>query len=310
MEIVIKLILVNSILTFIYMLFGLFQKKNSDRQKTMLLTVFFLLCPIVGISCFFISTLVYWLRPSNSLDITGIYFNEERISYHKKENYLDEIDVTPLEDVLRISSVKDKREKLLESIKSDINANMVTYSAAVLSEDSEVSHYAAAMLSKARDSFERSLNKLAQEYDADRTDDKVNLAYIEAVDQYLCCGINLFYEERKKYLYSYNQLCENLYTHNPEALSEKLYAGMIENYIELGELNKAREWTAIFIAVFPKSENAYLAKLHFYFHTGESKRFFESLSELKASGIPISANTIDLIRFFMSKPILAQRKEE
>lgn len=306
LELILKIVVINTILSFGYMIIGLLKRENRDRQKTLLLTAFFILCPMIGIACFLISAISHKLNPAKNLDVTGIYFSDEKFIYQKKENYQEEIDITPLDDVLRMSSIKDKRERLLQSIKSDINAGMATYSAAVLSEDSEVSHYAAAMLSKARDSYERSLNRLSQEYDGDRTDERVNLAYIDAVHGYLTSGIKLVDEESKKYMYSFVWLCENLNKHHPKSLTEELFDKTINYYIELSELGKAREWVELFTFTYPKSEIAYKAKLHFSFTIGDSSGFFQSMSELRSSGIPVSAETIDLIRFFITKPTAKQ----
>ncbi len=296
MDQVIAVVVINAIISLLYMAYGLL--KGKDRVKTLLLTVLFILMPVFGILCFGLSFIVYSLRAQKHIDITGIYFSDDKISYQQREDYVTGIDVTPLEEVLRISGVKEKRERLLSSIKSEISASMATYSAAVLNEDSEVSHYAAAMLSKTRDAFERSLNKLAQQYDLDRTDEEINLAYIRAEQEFLSSGLRLFREERMKHLYSHVMLCENLYKHHPDMLGEELFTTMIGHLVELEEHNRARDWLDIFSRAYPKNESAYTCRLHFYYETGERTRFFDTLSELKASGIPIGSSTIDLIRFF------------
>ena len=298
MNAIICILIVNAVLTVGFLIYQFLWKKNSDRSKAILLAFFFLTCPGIGMAGILASSLAYHLRPNRHLDITGISFLNEKKGYQRREDYQESIDITPLDDVLRISGIQQKREKLLQSIKSDINASMATYSAAVLSEDSEVSHYAAAMLSKTRDSFARSLNRLAQEYDSDRTNQEITLAYLNAELQYLASGIRLFLEERRKHQYSVVQLCENLYHHHPESMTEELFAQLVNTCLELEEQAKAREWLSVFVAAFPKSENAYLAKLRFYYQNGERELFFESLSALKFSGIPVGAETIDFIRFF------------
>ncbi len=296
MDLILKIVIANSIVSLLYMIFALIRYK--DRAKTILLTIFFLLCPIVGMAGFLIFYILYNLRRNKNIEISGIYFSDEKISYQRQENYLEEIDIAPIEEILSISSVKEKRQRLLDSIKSDIAANMATYSGAVLSDDSEVSHYAAAMLSKTKDTFDRSLNRLAQSYDEDRTDAEVNLAYIKAEDDYLQSGIRLFTEERLKHLHSYVMLCENLYKHNPQCMTTEHFSTMINYLIELNEHSRARNWIDIFADTFPQSEDVYISRLKFYFVNNERASFFDTLDSLKASGIPISSQTIDLIRFF------------
>ncbi len=296
MDLIIGIVIINSILSIIFYFNSILYIK--DKTKAFLLTVFFLLCPVIGFSCIMLSNLFYHFRRVKSIEISGIHFSDDKIRYQYKEDYATEVDVAPLEEVLLVSGVKDKRQRLLDSIKSDINASMATYSAAIFNDDSEVSHYAAAMLLKTKDSFDRSLNRLAQQYDLDRSDIQVNLEYISAEDGYLTCGIQLFKEERVRHLYSYTALCENLYKHHPEFMTEEHFTKLLNYFIELGEHAKAMDWIEIFEKAYPLSENVFSCKLKYYFVNKNRSKFFEVLNQLKSSGIPISSDIIDLIRFF------------
>ncbi len=295
-NLIVLIFIINALVSLLYLAISLFYAE--DKIRRLFLTIFFILCPIVGSVCFALSALFYKLRLNKSIEISGIHFSDEKLRYQRSEDYATEIDVAPLEEVLRISGVKDKRERLLESIKSDINANMATYSAAVLNQDSEVSHYAAAILSKTKDNFDRSLSQLSVAYDADRTDSEVNTRYIWAEHEYLHCGLQLFREERIKHLYTYSMLCENLRVNHPSLVTEELYTNTVNCLIELHENEKAHEWLGHFSAAYPKSENSYICKLRFYYETGDHSEFFNELARLKSSGIPINSGTIDLIRFF------------
>lgn len=276
----------------------------KDKPKVILITMFFILCPLTGMLCFALSALVYKLKFTKHIDVTGIYFNDEKLNYQRKEDYREGIDVAPLEEVLRVSGVKEKRRRLLNSIKSDIGGSLSTYSSALLSTDSEVSHYAAAMLSNVKDTYDRNLNRLAHEFDIDREDLEINKEYIRAEQEYLTCGIQLTDDERLRHLYSFTNLCENLYTHHPDKVTEDLFDRVISYFIELNEYSKAQIWISNFEKTFPKNELVYLSKLRFYFHNNDSEMFFTTLSQLKSSGIPISASSIDLIRYFNQSPIL------
>ncbi len=299
MYIVLAILVGNTVLAVVYLICSLLANKN--KQNAVLLSLVLFACPVVGFLGFGLTSLLYWLNPKKGMDISGIYFRDEQIRHNKKIDYREGIDVAPLQDVIRLSGKNEKREKMLASIKSDIQTNLNIYNLAVINPDSEVSHYAAAILLKTRNAFDHSLRKLSHEYDQDRADAHINLEYLGVVDELLNCGIYLASTERKKHLYTFVHLCTNLYEHHIEKLTDELLYKMIDALIELQEERKCRIWITKLREEFPRTELTYTCELNFYYKSGEPENFFATLDELKRSNIPIGPNSIDLIRFFSSR---------
>lgn len=145
LRVFILIIIVNTIITVLYIIFNLLRKKNR-RNSFLLKSLVMLLCPIVGPVYIIISRLIIVVFFRKPVNLEDVIFSKERESILVNAEEEKERNLVPIEDAMLISGKEDSRALLLDVIKREPRKTLFSISLALDSPDSELSHYAASVI--------------------------------------------------------------------------------------------------------------------------------------------------------------------
>lgn len=154
---------VNTAIAAVYVLANLFRRKES-RRGFLLKGLVMLLFPAVGPLYIFFSWVFLATAFHRPVDLEDVIFSKDRESILINAEEEKERNLVPIEDALIINDKSDARALFLDVIKRDPKKSLYSISLALDSEDSELSHYAAAViqseLDKARKLIQESSERL------------------------------------------------------------------------------------------------------------------------------------------------------
>ena len=177
------ILLGNLILSLVYLLAGIFflvpahsaaKEEDAeilyDNRRTYLLRfLVMILCPVIGPAFFFMGHLFYLVVFWREVDLADVIFSKERVKTHMKADEERERDIVPLEEAILGNEKKDLRMVMMNVIKEDIRNCLASITLALDSEDSEASHYAAAVLSDELNKFRIYVQRLWRQIEEDDT---------------------------------------------------------------------------------------------------------------------------------------------
>lgn len=295
--IIFGIIIINTIIAMLYMIIMWFVK---CQPHVFLRGVTMLLCPVVGISCYFFCFLFELLFPKGNVDYDNLSMDKSKKEFLETVDREHEMEVLPLEEVLTVSVAKDRRRAMLNMLKMDISEKLSLVRKAVENDDSETSHYAAAALTDVFNQFNLQLNDIQVKYDSDRTDQKTNIEFLDIVLRILNSG-GLLGVEETKYYYMYINLVLNLEKYHPEAITETYFAMMVSALEKVGKVQDAEEWAEKSLKWQPEVEQSYLNVMYIKYILGKEEEFQEVLKKLTGSNIALSQKGLDIVRFWLVK---------
>ncbi len=162
------ILIINTIIAIIYMLWAiLFRNKNEEgenrRYSHIIRAVCIFLCPVVGLLFFLTGMLLRTVFFRSPVDLEDVVFSKERVRSHTKADEEREKNIVPIQEALAVTDYTQMRRLMLNVIKGDIARSLSSIALALDSEDSETSHYAASVLSKALNEFRVTVRKIDQE---------------------------------------------------------------------------------------------------------------------------------------------------
>jgi hypothetical protein len=210
---------------------------------------------------------------------------------------------------------------MLNVLKGDIEQSLASIALALDSEDSETSHYAASVLSKALNDFRADVRKLERQM---REDEEHQAEYAQMLIRYMdrILKQKVFTSiEQKNFVVTMTEAGELLYQAQKkqsaelvQADEEKLqeqneaaragwaevqdYEKIVRRLIEVEDYENAQLWCDRMLEEFPYELATYQAQLRLAFTIEDRERFSGTLERLKRSGIPIDNETLEMIRLF------------
>jgi tetratricopeptide (TPR) repeat protein len=293
----------NAIFAAGYLIWGIFSHETGERASYVLRAVCILLCPVVAAAFLLFGTLIRRVFFRKPVDLDGLIFNVEHETHIMKADEEQEKNLVPMEEALAVSDYGNLRALMMNVIKGDVEESLSAISMALDSEDSETSHYAASVLSKALNDFRMNVQKIRQE---------MKLAEEQAPEDSAerdRCGLQLFdYMNRilKQHIFtsieqeSFVQvMCETAETlYGSATLSALQYAELAQRLMEVGDYEKAGIWCDRAVEQYPRELSSYRCKLRLLFLEEDREQFFAVMQSLKESGIAIDSETMELIRIF------------
>lgn len=296
MKLVIFLI-AHIIISYIY----IFVFYNSYYYEKIYRGTVVLLIPIWGILFFLISDILIRFRNKEML-----YDREELMAKRSKKEFLvrpdynQYVNLVPLEEALILADPHEKRKLLLDILKKNMDGYVSYIKMAIEDKDSETSHYAASTLMELTRKHMLILQSMALEYEKKQDDLQFALSYANSLKQYADSGI-LEEKDRKKYLNQYIQVIEKNISKDENQISEHIYIDFIEALIDTENYSNIEKWCKKYKKLYSRSEKPYICFLKYYYLTGQTRKFFSVLKELKNSTVPISKDTLSIIRFWMEE---------
>lgn len=296
-EIILGIIIANTVIAFIYMAIGW---RIWGLSYVFLRGITMLVCPVVGPCCYGVCFLIELIFPKSDEGYSKLSIDKSRREYVAKVDKEYEMEVLPLEEVLTVSSAKDRRRAMLNMLKMDISENLNLVRKAVENEDSETSHYAASALTDVFNQFNLELNDLQVKYDNDRSNQQTNTEFLDVVLRILNSG-GLVGVEETKYYYMYINLMLNLEKYHWEAITEEYYAMMVKALQKVGKLPDAEKWAELSLQRQPDVEQSYLNVMYIKYILGKEEEFEEILKKLTGSNIALSQKGLDIVRFWLKR---------
>lgn len=303
----------NLILSLVYLLAGMFfivpahsaadkeegAEELYDNRRTYLLRfVVMLLCPVIGPLFFFMGHLFYLAVFWRDVDLADVIFSKERTQTHMKADEERERDIIPLEEAILVNEKKDLRMVMMNIIREDFQNCLSSITLALDSEDSEASHYAAAVLSDELNKFRiyvQRLRKQIEEEDAGQTEcEEMMLDYMDSILRQRIFSSH----EQRKFVSILTEAGESLYGKEPGRFTLKWYEEICLRTLEVKDFHTCEKWCERMAEQFPEELRTYTCRLKLYFARQDREAFFEALGALKRSDVVIDSETLELIRIF------------
>ncbi|MBC8015306.1 MAG: hypothetical protein H7X79_06125 [Sporomusaceae bacterium] len=265
------------------------------RQKYQAVCEFFIIALLPGAGMAFL-VVSYVLKSMNGEHDPAYLYQEfkheqkvlRRIS--KQEN-----DIIPVSDVLMLDDNKTKRTVLGDVIKSDVLYNREILFDAVGNADSEVSHYAVAVITNRLAELENLLYAVRQKNRQKPNNPEILRQYADHMYRYLQMS-NLDRISRQKYEQEYADMLENLIF--LDGKDERYFCELINCYLRSQNFTKMESVCGIFQDKFPLSEEPYLHFIKLYYYLRKQDALVKKIVELKQTNIKITNQTLEVIRFW------------
>lgn len=314
MRIFIILLIINFILTVLYLIFNLFRRKNN-RTSFWMRGLVMLLCPVTGILFFFLGFLFYLLFFHRKVDLEDVVFSKERVQTFVRADEERGRNMVPLEEALAVTEKEELRNLMLNVLRGDISESLSSLALALNSEDSETSHYAASMLSDVLNQYRINVQKIYHNIQEEKEDEKKDreghrFAYarmlIDYMDKILKQQVLTKMEQRDQ-VTILDQVCEMVWEEmvNQEDRSPRMiltaadFETVSMRLLEVEDYERCQLWCERGTAWYPNTLSSYACRLKLYFTTGQRESFFSTLKQLRESEIPVDHETLEMIRAFM-----------
>ena len=290
-----SIILIHLLISLIYFAFCL---KYLEIQESIYRFIIVLVLPVFGL-IFFILVGIFKkiIKVSdNILESYEKYIKDsDEISYVKGIDFKEEINIIPVTDSLFLSSNKEKRSYLINLLKKDYSSHIKVLRKALVSDDTEISHYAGAAIMEIKKQFESLLKSANEKYENNKDDIEVLREYIDIIKRYLNSGIpdRVDYNE---YKITYSYILEKFLLKNPaikEYFSEKISCD-----IELGNFESAKEFCKKFSFYFPNDEEPYLMLMKFFYATNNYKSLNKVIDFLKNTKLKLSEKIKNILNYW------------
>lgn len=286
-----KLLLISHLL--VSLTTGLIGKGKINKQQRFCNVIIALCLPVGGYITVFILSTSNKYKHTRKIE-EDIEIEKEIILFTDRVNKERDTNVVPLEETLLINDTKTKRQQLLHALKKDTIDYIDMLSMAVKDEDVETSHYAASAISEIKRNLDLKLQALSVQYEDNKKDKQVQEDYIKVLENYLNTNLLDSFEE-KKLLNIYMDVLNNLINELP---SESNYNKIIDALFKLRDMSKAEKYCTEYLLKY-NSEEAYLAKLKFYYLIKDKNKFNDLFNELLSSSVNLSNKGLNIIRFWL-----------
>ncbi|MGN0361451.1 MAG: hypothetical protein ACI4ET_01275 [Bilifractor sp.] len=301
-------LLVNLLLSCIYLFWNVFRKKQRKNGCVLRFTVM-VLCPVAGILYFFVGWICFRIFFHRQVNLEDVIFSKKRVDTYVKAEEKAESNLVPLEEAIAITDQKSTRELMMEVAKRDVSHTLSTIVHTLDSEDSEVAHYGASVLQGALSDFHNAVQKLEDLIDQDEEalsgKEQVDLAALIHNERALIHDLDgilsqhvLSPMEQKDCVGRMEKTAELLEKHTdlqPEEIEH-----LCGHLLEVQNTELCRKWAGRSMQLYPQSGSSYSNLLQLYYQTGERENFFNTLNLLKTAGVPIDHQTLEKIRVFQS----------
>ena len=297
----ILVLIINTLIAVLYFLINLILKKEHSGSFGMR-TVVMLLCPVVGPVFFLFGWIYYMLFMDKTVDLGDVIFSKERVETFRKADEVHERDIVPMTEAMAVSDKASTRELMLDFVRKDIHDSLFTIAAALNSDDSEVSHYAASVLQEALSTFRMNvqklytyINELQKEEGNGEEIARCSRELIEILNSVLKQNV-LSPMEQRTYVDQMEEMIlilQQYATILPEEMEN-----MCMRLFDIKDYERCEQWCNQLSTTYPDLLAAYTCRLKLYYTVGDRERFFRVMDELKKSNVIVDNETLEMIRVF------------
>jgi tetratricopeptide (TPR) repeat protein len=302
------LLILNTLIGVVYLCWGILARDTNERGENeriapVLRAVCILICPVVALVFLVAGALVEMFFFRNSVNLLELLFNKDRVEQMVKADVEREKNMASMEEALAVSDHGNLRELTMNVIKGDVEKSLSAMSKALDSEDSETSHYAAAVLSNELNDFrvnvkkiERQMEYEEEEHPEDTTErDHYGVMLLDYMDRILKQHV-LTSIEQEYFVSEMDKTGEKIY--GSDAMTAGTYSGVAQRLMEIGNFEKASVWCDRAMEKFPLALPSYQCKLRLLYLREDREAFLDMLARLKNSGIEMDNENMEMIRMF------------
>ncbi len=288
---------VNLTIVLVYLLWNLFRKKKQSRSCIVRGFVM-LLCPLAGPLFFAIAHLFYLMFFSEPVSLEDVVFSKERkrTFIHAEEER--ESNMVSLEEAIEITDKDNLRGLMMNVVRGDIQKSLASIMLALNSEDTETAHYAASVLQDALGDFRANVQ---EQYNVIMEEPSEHLELAELLIDYMDQVLvqHVFTDlEQNQYVGIMDELCELLYTKDRSRMTSARYEAVSLRFLEQEDYENSEKWCERAEYHYPNTLATFSCLLKLYFNSGQKRKFFEVIDELKRSAVVLDHETLELIRVF------------
>ncbi|MDE5587626.1 MAG: hypothetical protein K2J60_00595 [Acetatifactor sp.] len=257
-----------------------------------------LLCPLVGPLFFVTAQLFYRLFFSAPVSLEDVVFSKERKRTFVHAEEERESNLVPLEEAIEITDTENLRGLMMNVVRGDIQKSLASIMLALNSEDTETAHYAASVLQDALNDFRANVQK---QYNLIMEDKPEQLELAEALTDYMdqVLAQHVFTElEQERYVGIMGEVCDLLYNKDRGRMTSARYEAVSLRYLELEDFDNCEKWCERAEYHYPNTLATFSCLLKLYFNSGQKRKFFEVIDELKHSSVVLDHEMLELIRVF------------
>lgn len=280
---------INSLLTL-----GFIAKKRKSGSLKWV-GVAFLFAPYLGFGIYYWGKLVLRVSKTDTYDAE---FFTKRILFESPQKIPDvekELNIIPMNDAILVGSNQEKRTLILEQLKKGIGQNYRSVLQAGADSDSESAHYVATARMEVYKDLKEEVNQAIHTYGISPEESTAQIA-IQALGEFVDSDL-LTWSEKKNNMEEYLLLWEKW--HQSLENEEK----EVERRLRyLSELEKYEEMEVVWNSMKPerKTEKTFLLMLEMFYNKKEKQSFFAILQELKQSELVLTAEGLNIIRYWNS----------
>lgn len=286
----------NMLIVLIYLTWNLFRKHKKSRS-CMIRSMVMLLCPLVGPLFFVTAHLFYRLFFSAPVSLEDVVFSKERkrTFVHAEEDR--ESNLVPLEEAIEITDTDNLRGLMMNVVRGDIQKSLASIMLALNSEDTETAHYAASVLQDALNDFRANVQKQYNLIMEETEQLELAEALVDYMDQVLVQHVFTDLEQ-ERYVGIMGEICELLYNKDRGRMTSSRYEAISLRYLELEKFDESEKWCERAEYHYPNTLATFACLLKLYFNSGQKRKFFEVIDELKHSSVVLDHEMLELIRVF------------
>lgn len=232
--------------------------------------------PVFGALCFLVRIWVEERKHLGGKDITEDFSDIMKGRYQKIEvEDNEDMQIVPLEEALLVNDAKTRHSMMLNILHKNPNEYLGMLQRASNSDDMEVTHYATTMMMEIMTEYEKKLQEYEKAYQKEPEDKVLLREYILYLNEFIQSKLATGNIE-KIHRQNLARLLEE-YMLGREQAGKMIFIS-IENYLLLGENERAQELLARAKKEYPDDERVYRLYGH-YFH---SVRDYESIQKMVA----------------------------
>ncbi len=302
LAILVIILIINLIVALVYLFHGLVRFKDREkdrghRAKYIMAAFVMIVCPLTGPLFMGVSHVLYIILSKRDVDMSDVSFDRSKMKNYTPADLERDINIVPMQETLIVSDVGRRRKMLLDVLKKDIRRSLGSIAIALDNPDSETSHYAASVIMDALSEFRGNVQNMHDKLKNDPEEHELAgtlLAYInDVLRQHI-----LAEDEQKRYTYIEDEIGDLMFRHHPECIEGYQYRCLLEDLTDIKDFSAADKWARRAVKNREYQLDTYIGCLKYYYAYNDRDAFMKCLDRLKASGIVVDKDTMELIRIF------------
>jgi len=220
----------------------------------------------------------------------------EKFDYLTQINDEKEINIVPMKEAMALNKTSTQRDIVFELAKGNPTEYIKNLKHALLSEDSEVAHYAASSISKFKRELDMQLVDLEAVFQDEPHLSKNRTALIKALDD----AIKAKLATGEELIAMRSRIIEVLMMELRlgEAVGKEYYIMICEYLLEVEDYESYESWVSEFKTRFPEADDPLRLDLQYAYRTKNKALFEAVLDEAQNAKYAITKETLNMLHFW------------